>query len=137
MWQWAVRWQLPLWQRLLYELSTLQPCIPTRTDLVHPGFRYLGLVSGSSNLTTVEWHLAVLNYAYIPRFLGYFIRHSYSAGCLLVGMAFGPTTLELSSIWVRVAIFSFMRVPYLYLRVQTLESFQRLGTRAELLKVII
>lgn len=91
---------------------------------------------GSSNLTTsrVNTLWKFINYGYIPAaFLGLALSGTRTALIAsLVGMAFGLISLTRLRIWARIAIFLILTGAILYLwpQVQTLESFQRLGTTA-------
>jgi len=84
--------------------------------------------------TTNRWGplLKFLNYAYIPAaFLGLALSGTRTALIAsLVGMAFGLISMTRLRIWARIAIFVLLTVVILILwpYVQTLESFQRLGT---------
>ncbi len=89
---------------------------------------------GSSNLTTGRMNTLwkFINYGYIPAaFLGLALSGTRTAlVASLVGMAFGLISLNRLRIWARIAIFLILGAVLLYLwpQVQTLESFQRLGT---------
>jgi len=89
---------------------------------------------GSSSLTTSRmspvWKF--INYAYIPAaFLGLALSGTRTALIAsLVGMAFGLISLTRLRIWARIAIILILTgaIIYLWPQVETLESFQRLGT---------
>lgn len=89
---------------------------------------------GSSNLTTGRMNALwkFINYAYIPAaFYGLALSGTRTALIAsLVGMAYGLISLTRLRLWARIAIFLILSGAILYLwpRVQTLESFQRLGT---------
>jgi len=76
--------------------------------------------------------LKFINYAYIPAaFLGLALSGTRTAlVASLVGMAFGLISLTRLRIWARIAIFVILTgaIIYLWPQVETLESFQRLGT---------
>ena len=90
---------------------------------------YLGNSKSTSRMSPL---LKFLNYAYIPAaFLGLALSGTRTALIAsLVGMAFGLASLTRLRLWARIAIFLlltsaiFILLPY----VQTLKSFQRLGT---------
>jgi O-antigen ligase len=76
--------------------------------------------------------LKFINYAYIPAaFLGLALSGTRTALIAsLVGMAFGLISLARLRIWARIAIFLILTgaIIYLWPQVETLKSFQRLGT---------
>lgn len=89
---------------------------------------------GSSNITTSRMNSLwkFINYAYIPAaFLGLALSGTRTALIAsLVGMAYGLISLTRLRIWARIAIFLILTGAILYLwpQVETLKSFQRLGT---------
>jgi len=91
------------------------------------------LASSKSTSRMSPWWKFV-NYAYIPAaFLGLALSGTRTALIAsLVGMAFGLTLLTHLRIWARIAIFLLLAAVILILLpyVQTLKSFQRLGTTA-------
>jgi len=86
--------------------------------------------SKSTNRLGPLWKF--INYAYIPAaFLGLALSGTRTAlVASLVGMAFGLISLTRLRIWARIAIVILLTgvIIYLWPRVATLESFQRLGT---------
>ncbi len=85
---------------------------------------------GSSNRLSPVWKF--INYAYIPAaFLGLALSGTRTALIAsLVGMAFGLISLTRLRIWARIAITLILTgmILYLWPQVETLKSFQRLGT---------
>jgi O-antigen ligase len=91
-------------------------------------------LAGSKNTSRLSPLWKFVNYAYIPAaFLGLALSGTRTALIAsLVGMAFGLISLTRLRIWARIAIFLLLSavIFILWPYVQTLESFQRLGTTA-------
>jgi O-antigen ligase len=91
-------------------------------------------LAGSTSTSRLGPLWKFVNYAYIPAaFLGLALSGTRTALIAsLVGMAFGLISLTRLRIWARIAIFVLLTavIFFLWPYVETLESFQRLGTTA-------